>query len=180
MKALRIALVGFLLLLLLFTGAGLLQRSDWSAERSRVVAAAPEDVHRWLDGVERWPAMLAGENAPAATYAAGEKTAGVGATLAATTEQGGWKLVLERSDASAVEYRIEFPKGMHPVRGSLRLAPEDGRTRVTVKEGGEVGWGPIERFLRGVIEEGHGEELERRLARLERELVERPAPAPAR
>lgn len=185
MKAIRLVLFGFLLLLAGGTILAQFQRADWACERSLVVPAPQERVHAWLDDVTHWPTILAGpatENAPPLNPTFGATTRGAGAELHAKAPQGSWTLELRASDpAQGLDYRVEFEGGSNTIDGTVRFAPEAGGTRVTLHEGGDVGWGPIERFLRGMIEKGHAEELGRRLERLTRALAEpetSPAPAP--
>lgn len=176
MKAIRLVLFGFLLFLVGATVLAQFQRADWTSERSLVVAAPPERVHAWLDDLEHWPAILAADGAPAPTPKFGPRTRGAGADFQAQSPQGPWTLALVASDPqTGLDYRVGFPGGSNTIDGTVRFAAEAGGTRVTLHEGGEVGWGPIERFLRGVVEKGHAEELGRRLERLSRALATAPA-----
>lgn len=172
MKAIRLLLVGLLLFL---GGATLLaqcQRSEWKSERARVVPASPERVHAWLDDLEHWPALLAGENAPPMTPRFGARSKGAGAELVIDGPQGATTITLLASDAQAgLEYRVTLPGGSNVITGRVTWSAEGDGARVTLTENGAVGWGPIERFLRGVIEEGHAEELGRRLERLGKALA---------
>ncbi|MBI5362495.1 MAG: SRPBCC family protein [Planctomycetes bacterium] len=181
MKAIRLLLFGFLLFL---GGATLLaqcQRSDWRSERARVVPAAPERVHAWLDDLAHWPALLAGENAQPMTLKLGARSKGAGAELAIDGPQGATTVALLTSDAqTGLEYRVTLPGGSNAITGRMTWTAEGEGARVTLTESGAVGWGPIERFLRGVIEEGHAEELARRLERLERALAGGPGAAQPR
>ncbi|MBK7877094.1 MAG: SRPBCC family protein [Planctomycetes bacterium] len=180
MKAIRLVLFGFLLVLVGATVLAQFQRADWTSERSLVVPAPPERVHAWLDDLEHWPAILAADGGPPLAPKYGPKTRGAGADFEAEGPQGKWTLAIVASDVrQGLDYRVGFQGGSNSIDGTVRFAAEAGGTRVTLHEGGEVGWGPIERFLRGMIEKGHAEELGRRLERLARELARPDAPGDA-
>lgn len=171
MNAIRFVLFGFLLVLVGATLLAQCRPSAWKSERSTTLPVPPERVHAFLDDLERWPAMLRGENAAEAAPTFGARRQGGGAEMTIAGPQGPTTITLGASDAArGIEYRVGPPGGMNAIDGRLTWTADGAGTRVTITEGGDVGWGPIERFMRGVIEEGHAEELGRRLDRLAKAL----------
>lgn len=179
MKAIRLVLLAFALLIAGFVVLGLFQRHELRVERSIVVAAPVERVASWLADVRHWPEFLpADEHGAKITYSFGARTEGPGAELVVETANGKATMRVLGVDASGLRYAVSFSDGSNAMSGEIAWNAEGSGTRVTMKDRGEVGWNPIPRFLLGVIERGVGAMREQCLARM-KERLEAPSDASA-
>jgi hypothetical protein len=187
MKLVRFVLVGFLLLLVVGTlVVNLVTSPEWRVEKSVLVRAEPARVAEFAAELRNWPRFLPPDVGGAAvTYAFGPQTRGVGATAEIQSANGAATLRVTRSDAERVEYDVSFPGGAHPLANTLTWQREGELTRVTLTERVPIGWNPIARLLRGVVEREFGREVQHCLDRL-KVTLETPtdaapphAPAPA-
>lgn len=184
MKLVRFALVAFLLFLVVGTlVVNLVTSPEWRVEKSVLVRADPARVAEFAAELRNWPQFLPPDVGGAAVeYTFGAVTRGSGASVEIKSANGDASLRVTRATADSVEYEVAFPGGAHPLANTLTWQREGEFTRVTLLERAPVGWNPIARLLRGVVEQAIGGEVQRCLERLEL-AVEAPAgsatPAPS-
>lgn len=180
MKLVRFVLVGFLLLLVFGTlVVNLVTSPEWRVEKSVLVRAEPARVAEFAAELRNWPRFLPPDVGGAAvTYTFGDVTRGTGATAAIQSANGAATLRVTHADAERVDYEVAFPGGAHPLANALTWQREGELTRVTLAERAPVGWNPIARLLRGVVENAIGREVQQCLERL-KVTLETPADAAA-
>lgn len=152
---------------------GLFLPSAWHVDRSILIEASPETIHRYVATPALWAEWCPwpGDGASPAVGFAGPAS-GVGAALLWDGEEsGGGSLTITHSDPRrgvAYDLRTESPS-LEAV-GSLALSPEAGGTRVTWSSSGDVGGNPFRRFLTLCYGGLMGPRFERGLADLKRRV----------
>lgn len=168
MKFVRLALIAFLLLLVFGTlVVNLVTAPEWRVEKSVLVRAEPARVAEFAAELRNWPRFLPPDVGGAAVeYTFGAETRGNGASAAIRSANGDATLRFVRCDAASIDYEVAFPGGANALENTLAWQREGELTRVTLRERAPVGWNPIARLLRGVIEEVTGREVQNCLERL--------------
>ena len=165
MKAMKLVISGFALVLLAFIGIGFALPGEWSAERDRVVSASPQQLLPLLGDLALWP-----EWSPMGQVEGDLSTpsSGPGATLSWDDPQWGqgvFTLTEVRDDGVSYEVRVE--DGSLRTWGRIDLAPADRGTRVTWTEDGDFGWNPLLSWFALGMERIQGTEMEKSLDALE-------------
>jgi hypothetical protein len=141
---------GCLLVVVALIGAifvvGAFLRSEWSVERSTVVAVPRERVHALVDDLESWQRFALRD--PAATSVYGERRRGAGARVTWTSQGAKHVFTIVSSDpVSGLSFTTEQPETGDASTGELAWEPEGESTRVTWRERGDIGWNPVPRML---------------------------------
>ena len=166
-------------LVLAFLLTGFLLPSSYAFERSITIQASPQQIHRFVGDLQRWPEWTPwAELEPSIQTTYGETTTGVGASQSWTSDSGGGELTLTRSDPlSGVDYRMSFD-GAFPSDGSIRYEVIPEGTLVTWDMRGEAD-NFVGRYLALLIESMVGPNYESGLARLKALAESEPAMEPA-
>lgn len=150
----RIALIS-LALFGVILGAAWMTPDRWRVEWSIEVQAPPELIWQWVSAPSRWPEWTPWnrDNDPGFAYEHFGGTDGYGSgyrwsspgtsgELRIIDSEPMWRLRL----AGELEDRF-------PVTGTIELVPlDDGRVRVVWSEEGELGWDPLLRLFRPMLE----------------------------
>jgi len=178
MKYLRFCLLGVVLVMVLGTAlVALFTEDTWRVERSIVTRAPPAAVAEFTRDLRRWPRFLPPDaGGVTVRYSYGETTEGPGARMTLELQGQRSELVLQGHDqARGLEFEVRQPGGFETIHGWITWQAEGPGTRVTLGESCAIGWNPIPRLLRGLVEEGYAQEFERSLARLAA-AVDTPSP----
>ena len=152
--------------LLVLLGIGWVLPGTWSAERSTVLQAPPSAIFALADTPEGWKRWTPW---PDSGVVREGPARGAGARLSWNDEQlgdGSFEIIQAEPD-SLVRYRVVVQKGSMHTDGTLRLAAEDGGTRVLWREEGDFGANPLMGYWARFMERAQGAELEKALRRLD-------------
>lgn len=169
-RILRVLVLGFGALVILVVAVGVFLPRSWSVERSRLLRATPERVQRELEDLKTWPEWTLwsrrGDESLVVTFDGPDH--GPGARMSWEGQKLGFgSLTLTRAEPGAgVEYEIQFRGVDQGTRGALKLAAEPAGTRVTWRDGGELGWNPMTRVFAPLIAAKLGQDFDTALARL--------------
>jgi len=164
--------------------------SQWHVERSALVAAEPAAVFELVETADGWAAWTAWakEDDPSHSIVAKDgPVRGEGMTLRYDSEKwGGATFVVTKSASpERLDYRMTLDAHELPLDGAFVLAAEEGGTRVTWSEKGDMGSNPLYRWMalacRGMVEEHFDKGLAsiKRLAENPAERADRDGAAPA-
>src|SRR5205085_10440445 len=103
-----------------------------------------EDLHTW-SGWTNWST----ERDASAKFTFDGPPRGTGARMSFEGQILGFGSVtiVRATPGAGLEYEVEFRGADHVAHGSLTLAPDVVGTRVVWKDGGELGWNPIQRMF---------------------------------
>ncbi|MDT8340465.1 MAG: SRPBCC family protein [Longimicrobiales bacterium] len=166
MKAMKGFIAAVALLLLAFVGVGLLLPRDWAVERTRLLAAPPEEVFPYLqdwDRFRQWSSLGMVE---------GTRTGPVGGAGATFTwDDPQWGAGVFRLTGVApleqVRYQVEVEGGTLRTYGEFAVRRRDGGTELHWREEGSLGWNPLLAWFALGMERMQGQELEKALDRLQ-------------
>jgi hypothetical protein len=178
----QIVLAALAAVALLLFGIGALLPREWRVERSIMINAPAESVHRWAADLAYWSRWAQWDQGPLAPEnELGEPSSGVGATLTwhgrgRSGETSGRLRITESAPEQGVrfEHRLESGKLSSAV---LSYAPKPGVTEVTWRDEGEL---PpiIGGFMLDYFQTRLGEHMREGLARLKQLVEHPPADAP--
>jgi len=142
MRFIKTAAVVLIILIVTVAVIGLFLPAKYSVERSIVINAAPEKVHKYVGDLKKWDEWTPWkEEDPSIVVTLGEKTSGAGASQSWVGDSGtGALTITESSPDSGIKYDLLFDGGTYECRGSVmyyRLP--DGNTRVTWDMSGDMG-----------------------------------------
>jgi len=142
MRFIKTAAVVLVILIVTVAVIGLFLPAKYSVERSIVINAAPEKVHKYVGDLKKWDEWTPWkEEDPSIVVTLGEKTSGAGASQSWVGDSGtGALTITESSPDSGIKYDLLFDGGTYECRGSVmyyRLP--DGNTRVTWDMSGDMG-----------------------------------------
>lgn len=127
--------VGFLVVVVLLAIVGLFLPKAFDVSRSVEIAAAPEQVHVYVNDLTRWPAWEPwSEGDPSIVTTIGTPSSGVGANQSWTSDHGDGKLVITESDPqTGARFDLWFgAPDAPPTKAGLNYAAGDsGSTTVT-------------------------------------------------
>ncbi len=176
-RLLRILILGAGLTVLVLVVLGAFMPRTWSVERSRILHVPPDLVQPTLVDLHTWGAWTpwSKSNDDSVQFTFDGPPTGVGARMTWEGQILGFgSLTLTQADPGAgVEYDLQFRGVDQPTHGSIALAPDPGGTRVIWKDGGELGWNPIQRLFTPVFEAKLSHDFDDGLERLAR-IVEAP------
>jgi uncharacterized protein YndB with AHSA1/START domain len=166
---------GGAVLLVSFLLVGYLLPNDWDAEASRHVAAPPEVVFELLDSPEGWQRWTPW---PESGVARSGPQSGTGATLSwDDPEVGSGSFTIgEVAELTRVAYTVVIDEGAMHAEGSVQVAPEEGGSRVTWRERGDLGWNPLMGYWALSMSRAQADELLKGLDRLEAAAAAPPSP----
>lgn len=166
MKALKGFISVLALLLLGFVGIGLALPGEWSAERSRVVAAPVSRVFPYLEDVALWREWSSMGQVEGVVS---DPSAGEGASLTWDDPQwgSGEFRIVGVTPGREVRYQVLVEDGDIRTDGviSVTVAGED--TEITWREEGDLGWNPLLSWFALGMDRMQGEELQKALDRLQ-------------
>lgn len=168
-------LAGGALLLGAFLLVGLLLPTAYQVEASRLVAASPEAIFRYLDSPEGWRDWTTW---PESGLERTGPRRGEGAQIAWNDlDLGTGSFTITRAvPDERVEYRVELSGGAMYTDGSITLVEEPGGVRVTWRESGDLGNNPLMGYWGLFMEPAQSEELAKGLERLAALAAAEPPP----
>lgn len=149
--------------------AGFVLPGTWYVERTVVIAAPPEVIHRFVGDLhawEQWTAWSPSRDPSLVAVVTGE---GVGSEMNwESAEFGSGRVQLLSSDpASGIAYHLWFDGQEPPSTGKVAYTAEGTGTRVTWTSDGDVGSNPISHFVVPMLEGYMGPDFEQGLAQLQ-------------
>ena len=144
---------------------GFLLPTDWTAEASSRLPAAPSEVYALLDSPEGWQAWTPW---PDSGLVRDGPERGVGAELRWDDRElgsGSFRIV-EASADRRVGYEVEVAGGSMRTSGTVTLRPEGSGVRVEWGESGDLGRNPLMGYWAFFMSRAQTAELEKGLIRL--------------
>ncbi len=153
---------------------GYLLPSDWEAEVSAFVPAAPDVVYTFLDSPEGWQRWTPW---PESGVQRSGPARGAGASLSWNDPDlgAGSFTISSASQPSRVAYDVVIDEGAIRADGTVDVTPEGGGSRVTWRERGDFGWNPLMGYWALSMSRAQTDELTKGLDRLRQAAVEAPA-----
>jgi uncharacterized protein YndB with AHSA1/START domain len=148
-----------LLVVLMLTGLAL--GGTWAGEADVVVRAPGATVFELVASPRRWDEWTPWPEV-AFTYEGPASGAGAARRWNDPGMGAGTFTVTEATWPSLIRYEVEL-EGGPPTRGSFRLEPSDGGTRVTWREEGDFGRNPLMGWAALSLRRKHGPQLGERL-----------------
>lgn len=142
MRFIKTAAVVLIILVVTVAVIGLFLPAKYSVERSIVINAVPDKVHKYVGDLRKWDEWSPWkEEDPSVVVTLGEKTSGVGASQSWVGDNGtGALTITESSPDSGIEYDLLFDGGTYECKGSMKYDRlTDGDTRVTWSMSGDMG-----------------------------------------
>ena len=142
--------LGFLVVVALLLGIGLLLPSGFKVARSVEMAAAPERIYPLIADPREWKRWSVwNRRDPSMAMAYSGAPAGTGARWAwKSASEGNGEMEFTNAVANErVEYSLSFPDMGMRSSGQLRLEPAGGATRVTWTNEGDMGASPVNRYF---------------------------------
>lgn len=147
---------------------GLLLRSQWRVETAVFVAAPPEAVFHYVDDLRSWSGwtLWNSDTDPTAQWEFNDHLPGPGQSMSWHGDRlGDGRLeIVEANPRTGIRYVERI--GRFDGAGAILLVLEQGGTRVTWTDTGDVGWNLPARFAVRTIETELQPELAKALARL--------------
>ncbi|WP_373045389.1 SRPBCC family protein [Vulgatibacter sp.] len=170
MRLLKRVALALVVLAAVFLGVGMLLPSAWHTERSVEIAAGSEHILPLIETPARWEEWAPWNKTrypDMQVEFAGEK-AGAGAKWSWKGQSSGnGSMTITRASA---DYGIDFDlafEGHEPSKGSIRLEPSAGGTKVTWSMWGDMGMSPIARYFGLVMDSMMAPDFEAGLGKLE-------------
>jgi hypothetical protein len=169
-RPLRVVVLGLGALVILSVLIGLFMPRTWTVERSRLVRATPERVQKELEDLRTWPEWTpwSRERDPSLAVTFDGPERGPGARMSWVGQRLGFgSLTLTRvHPLGGVEYEIQFRGVDQGTQGAVTIAAEPAGSRLTWKDGGDLGWNPMMRLFTPVFTAKLGHDFDECLARL--------------
>jgi len=169
MRFIKTAAVVLIILILTVAVIGLFLPAKYSVERSVVINAAPEKVHKYVGDLNKWNEWAPWkEEDPSMVVTLGEKTSGVGASQSWVGDSGtGALTITESSPDNGISYDLLFDGGTYECTGSIKYyRMEDGDTRVTWAMSGDMGKSLASGYFALLMDTMVGNMFEKRLKNL--------------
>lgn len=171
LKKILVALVAIVLLVVL---SGFLLPTTWNVERSVTIDSGPERIYPLVSDLRRWPQWVAWtrESDPTLTHTFGGAPQGDGAVMEWRSDRmgRGQLTITESHPEKGVKYRLLVEDRQLESHGSIEFAADGKGTRVTWRDAGDLGFGPIARYLGIMIDPALGPDLQRGLDELKRQV----------
>lgn len=164
-----VVLGGGAALLMALLAIGFLLPTDWEADATTVMDAAPSEVFEFLDSPEGWQAWTPW---PDSGLVREGPERGVDASLSwDDRELGSGRFRFASVQApERVAYEVEVSGGAMRTEGTITLVPDGDRVRVAWHEEGRLGRNPLMGYWAFFMDRAQTAELEKGLDRL-REVV---------
>lgn len=169
-RLLRILVLGAGFLVLATVAVGLFMPRSWSVECARTLRAPPERVQESLEDLGTWsiwtPWSKSRDPSLAVTFDGPPR--GVGSRMSWEGQLLGFGslTLVKATPPHGIEYELQFSGVDQITRGSIALAPDPAGTRITWKDGGELGWNPLMRLFSPLFEAKLTQDFEAGLSRL--------------
>lgn len=166
-----IVLGGVAAIILGVLAIGFILPSEWSVERTALIAAPPEEIFPHLEAAGAWTAWTPSPETGVELFgpATGE---GSGRRWDDPGYGQGEFVIRELVPPREIRYEVQVEGGAIRIDGHLRLEPLREGTYVVWQERGDFGWNPLLGFLTGRMDELQGDQLERSLRNLKRVVTE--------
>ena len=115
-KLIKWALIGMIGMIVAFVVGSMFISPHWEVSRSLVLAAKPEEIHPYVDGLRHWARWNPWErNDPTMRMTYGSAESGVGASRSWTSEQSGngTQTITASDPATGVSIQIEIDGWAH-------------------------------------------------------------------
>jgi hypothetical protein len=166
------AMLGACALIVLFLALGFFRRSTWQVERSITIHAKPESVQALIGDLRRWPEWMPWSKERDASVEYTFQGDGIGSEILWEGKKYGKnRLTLTASTPpSGIGYDLCLAGRDDATHGAIRLEPGAGPslTRVVWRDGGDVGWNPMYRWILPAIERALEHDFDRGLELLKK------------
>jgi len=129
---------------------GILLPSSYTVERSVVIEASPDEVHKYVGDLKKWEEWTPWkEDDPTIVVTYGEETKGVGASQYWVGDSGTGSLTFTKdSPEEGVEYDLTFDGGAYECKSAMKYNPLSGNeTKVTWTMAGDMGQSIVGGYL---------------------------------
>lgn len=167
LKAIVLAVMIIPIIIILFS---FLLPSRYRVERSVVIDSRPETIFAHINTLKHWPDWTAWTVAryPDMKYSFAGPASGVGASYNwEGKSSGSGDLKITNVDLNKrLDYELNFEHGKHLSTGAIVIEPQDGRSKVTWFNEGDLGWNPVSRVFGLMMDRMMGPDLEEGLRKL--------------
>ncbi len=169
MKILRTLLSTVIVIIVVVVVVGLFLPTSYTVERSIVIDAPPEQIHKYVGDLKNWDTWEPWKaEDPTLIVTHGEKTKGIGATQSWVGDSGDGALTITRdTPTEGIQYDLLFDGGTYVCQGAIIYDPlEDGETRVTWTMSGDMGAPVIGGYFAIMMDSMVGEMFDKGLSNL--------------
>ena len=175
MKVLRTLFSIIVVIIIVVVVVGLFLPTSYTVERSIVIDAPPNQIHKYVGNLENWGTWEPWrEEDPTIVVTRGEKTKGVGASQSWVGDSGDGALTFTKdSPTEGIEYDLVFDGGTYVCRGAMIYDPlEDGETKVTWTMTGDMGTPVIGGYFALMMDSMVGQTFDKGLSNLKSAVEE--------
>lgn len=169
MAVLKNVVITFVVLVVLFLGVGFLLPSEFKVERSVTIDAQPEAVFAEVANLRKWRGWgvwFKRDPQMQITYSGPEGAIGMKSEWTSESEGSGEMQVLEMVPNQKMVYSLYFPEFEMGSTGELVLEQQDGQTKVTWMDYGDVGSNPVNHYFAAFMDSMIGPDFEAGLSNL--------------
>ena len=169
MRLLKNFLLAVLIILILVVVVGLFLPTSYTVERSIVINAKPEAIHKYVGDLNNWEKWAPWkEEDPTIVVTKGEKTKGEGASQSWVGDSGDGALTITKdSPTKGVEYDLVFEGGQYLSKSALLYEEQqEGETKVTWTMNGDMKSPIIGGYFAIMMDSMVGEMFDRGLSNL--------------
>jgi uncharacterized protein YndB with AHSA1/START domain len=174
MKTLRWIGIVIATLIVLFLVGGLFLPRKYHVERSVVIDAPPAAVFPAVNTLKEWPSWTAWtvQRYPDMQISFDGPESGVGAKYSWTGKDVGVGqiVITESRPYQDIQYDLDFDNGKYLSTGGIKLVDENGKTKATWWNEGDLGLSPVNRYFGLMMDGMMGPDFQTGLDNLKRKV----------
>lgn len=179
MKVIKFILGAALGMVLILVAIGFFLPSRWHVERTVIIKAPVEKIYPLIANLKTgWPQWNTFDKEdPGIQYIFTGPAEGDGATRSWASQKTGVGIqkITKADPKSGIDFEISMGSGGFVIFGSLNMEPAAGGTRVTWRDGGDMGSNPIYKIMGYLMDPMMGASLQKSLDNL-KDLAEKNSP----
>lgn len=174
MKIIKFLLGAALGVILILVAIGFFLPSRWHVERSVVINAGPEKIYPMIanmkDGWPQWSAF--DKEDPNIQYSYSGPAMGDGSSRAWISSKmgNGIQKITKADPKSGVDFEISMDNGGFVLFGSITMDKDPAGTKVTWRDGGDMGANPIYKIMGYLMDPMMGKTLQQSLDQLKNKV----------
>lgn len=179
MKIIKTLLSALVALIVVIIVIGLFLPTSYTVERSIVIDAPPEQIHKYVSDLDNWGSWEPwSEGDPSMVVTRGGKTKGIGASqswVGKDSNSSGALTFTKDSPTEGIEYDIFFDDGTYMCKSAMKYSPlEDGETKVTWTMTGDMAMPVVGGYFVLMMDSTVGEMFDKGLANLKNTVENQP------
>lgn len=174
MKIIKFLLGAALGVVLILVAIGFFLPSRWHVERSVVIKAGPEKIYPLIANMkEGWPQWSAFDKEdPNIKYSYSGPAVGDGSSRSWVSSKmgNGIQKITKADPKSGIDFEISMDNGGFVMFGSITMEKDPAGTKVTWRDGGDMGANPVYKIMGYLMDPMMGKTLQQSLDRLKDQI----------